>query len=116
LRHVAQKVWQGLHCAGSCAQNGRMVYRRRHEDHRQKAVKTATDAWYATTKGSAWAQPADVKAAFGTASILKDNRAVFNLCGNKYRLVVKINYVKAIVYIRFVGSHHDYDAIDAGKV
>jgi mRNA interferase HigB len=70
----------------------------------QKAVKTATDAWYAITKGSAWTQPADVKAAFGTASILKDNRAVFNLCGNKYRLVVKINYVKAIVYIRLLAA------------
>jgi mRNA interferase HigB len=82
----------------------------------QKALKSATDAWYATTKRSAWTAPADVKASYGTASILQGGRAVFNLCGNKYRLVVKINYMKAVVYIRFIGSHKAYDAIDAGKV
>jgi mRNA interferase HigB len=82
----------------------------------QKAVKAQTEVWYRIAKKAAWSNPADVKAAFRTASILKENRAVFNLCGNNYRLVVKINYVKGIVYIRFVGSHKQYDAINAEKV
>jgi mRNA interferase HigB len=68
----------------------------------QPAVRSALDAWYAASKRAAWTEPADVKAHFGSASILKNRRAVFNICGNSYRLVVKINYVKGVVYIRFI--------------
>ncbi|MDX9709113.1 MAG: type II toxin-antitoxin system HigB family toxin, partial [Trichloromonas sp.] len=60
--------------------------------------------------------PADVKAQFGNASILKDSRVVFNICGNKYRLIVKISYAASIILIRFVGTHKEYDAIDAETV
>jgi mRNA interferase HigB len=61
-------------------------------------------------------QPADVKASYGTASILKKGRVVFNICGNKYRLVVWINYEFYTIYIRFVGTHKEYDEIDAQTI
>jgi mRNA interferase HigB len=82
----------------------------------QKAVKAALDGWYQDVKKATWKVPSDLKKQYGSASILKDQRAVFNICGNKYRLVVKINYVKSVVYIRFLGSHTAYDAIDAQEV
>ena len=63
-----------------------------------------------------WASPADVKEDFRNASILKDGRVVFNIAGNKYRLVVWINYPYRIVYIRFIGTHAQYDQIDAQKI
>ena len=61
-------------------------------------------------------KPADLKAQFLNASVLKDGRAVFNVAGNKYRLVAWINYPYRVVYVRFVGTHREYDAIDAQEV
>ena len=58
----------------------------------------------------------DIKRDFGSASILKDGRVVFNLAGNKYRLVAWINYPYEVVYIRFIGTHAQYDAIDAQTI
>jgi mRNA interferase HigB len=63
-----------------------------------------------------WKSPAHVKADLRTASILKDGRVVFNLAGNKYRLVVWINYPYRVVYIRFIGTHKQYDAIDVQTI
>ena len=82
----------------------------------QRAVEAALDAWHAAVRRAAWKEPADVKAQYRSASILKDRRVVFNICGNRYRLVVKVNYVVGIVYIRFIGTHAAYDAIDANEV
>lgn len=82
-----------------------------HDDAREPAL-----AWYRHTVAADWASPADVKADFGNASILKDGRVVFNLAGNKYRLVVWINYAYRVVYIRFIGTHAQYDRIDAQKI
>lgn len=79
-------------------------------------AKAELDAWHAEAKAADWATPADVKGKYGNASILKDGRAVFNICGNKYRLVVWINYEFRTIYIRFFGTHKEYDAIDAGTV
>lgn len=73
-------------------------------------------AWYTEAKAASWANPAEIKEKYGNASILKDGRAVFNICGNKYRLVVWINYAYHVVYIRFVGTHEAYDAIDAQTI
>ncbi len=73
-------------------------------------------AWYRDVLKADWAAPAAVKAQFGTASVLKDGRVVFNLGGNKYRLVVWINYPYRVVYIRFIGTHKQYDAIDAQTI
>jgi mRNA interferase HigB len=73
-------------------------------------------AWFRQVKAGDWATPADVKRAIRSASILKDGRVVFNLAGNKYRLVVWINYPYRVVYIRFIGTHRQYDMIDAQKI
>jgi len=78
--------------------------------------KGALESWHAEAKAANWQNPADIKEKFGSASILKDSRIVFNICGNKYRLIVKINFPASIVYIRFVGTHKEYDAIDAGTI
>ena len=73
-------------------------------------------AWYRQMRAAGWATPADVKRDIGTASILKDGRAVFNVAGNKYRIVVWINYPYRVVYIRFIGTHRRYDEIDAQTI
>ena len=71
------------------------------------------EAWYYEAKQTQWGSPADLKAQYGSASILKDNRVVFNIAGNKYRLVVRINYDSKTVFVRFIGTHREYDKIDA---
>jgi mRNA interferase HigB len=76
----------------------------------------ALKSWHAEVKAAGWQTPADIKAQYGNASILKNSRAVFNICGNKYRLVVKINFAASIVYVRFVGTHKEYDAINAATI
>src|SRR5664280_353712 len=73
-------------------------------------------AWHRQVRGADWATPADVKRAIRSASILKDGRVVFNIAGNKYRIVVWINYPYRVVYIRFIGTHRQYDAINAQTV
>ena len=63
-----------------------------------------------------WRQPADIKAQFGTASILKNRRVVFNIKGNDYRLVVALAFNTRLVFVKFVGTHKAYDAIDAETI
>ncbi len=72
--------------------------------------------WYDTANNSDWKTPNDIKSTYASASILKDNRVVFNIKGNTYRLVVKINYEKQWIFIRFVGTHGEYDKIDANTI
>jgi mRNA interferase HigB len=72
--------------------------------------------WYLFAKKASWRKPAEVKAAFSTASFLSNYRVVFNIAGNKYRLVVKIAYSPQRVYVRFVGTHQEYDRIDAATI
>ncbi len=73
-------------------------------------------AWFREAKRADSQSPADIKRVYARVSLLVGNRAVFNIAGNKYRLVVKINYPYQIVYIRFVGTHHEYDGIDAESI
>ena len=73
-------------------------------------------AWYRHVLKADWRLPADVKREFGTASVLRDGRMVFNIAGNKYRLVVWINYPYRVVYVRFFGTHAQYDRIDAQTI
>ena len=73
-------------------------------------------AWYRQVRAADWATPADVKTNIRTASILKDGRVVFNIAGNKYRIVVWINYPYRVVYVRFIGTHGRYDEIDAQTI
>ncbi|MEZ5477242.1 MAG: type II toxin-antitoxin system HigB family toxin [Thiolinea sp.] len=79
-------------------------------------ARESTLAWYRHTLRADWSEPADVKQDFGNASILRDGRVVFNIAGNKYRLIVWINYAYRIVYIRFIGTHHQYDHVDAQTI
>lgn len=86
---------------------GRVAY----ADVREPAL-----AWYRHVLKADWGSPAEVKREFGTASVLRDGRVVFNLAGNKYRLVVWINYPYRVVYVRFIGTHAQYDRIDAQTI
>ncbi|MEQ8534878.1 MAG: type II toxin-antitoxin system HigB family toxin, partial [Imperialibacter sp.] len=63
-----------------------------------------------------WSDPTDIKGDYAKASILKSGRVVFNICGNKYRLIVDINYVRKWAFIRFIGTHADYDKVDADSI
>jgi mRNA interferase HigB len=76
-------------------------------------AKQALLAWHAHVAKAHWRSPSAVKADFATASILQDGRVVFNIGGNKYRLVTWINFDFQVVYVRFVGTHTQYDKIDA---
>ena len=78
--------------------------------------KEALSAWYHEALAASWDGPADIKEKYRSASILKGSRVVFNICGNKYRLVVKINYRVKTIYIRFVGTHKEYDNINAEEI
>jgi mRNA interferase HigB len=79
-------------------------------------AEAACLAWYRDAAKADWAKPSDVKLQFRNASILRDGRVVFNIAGNKYRLVVWINYPYRVVYIRFMRTHEQYDAIDAQTI
>jgi mRNA interferase HigB len=73
-------------------------------------------AWYAEASQAKWEQPAAVKAQYRSASFVGKNRVVFNIAGNKYRLVIAIAYKLQIGYVKFIGTHAAYDAIDAATV
>lgn len=73
-------------------------------------------AWYQEARKATWSSPNEVKEQFRNVSIIGNNRLVFNICGNKYRLIVKINYVAQWIFIRFVGTHKEYDMIDATTI
>lgn len=72
--------------------------------------------WFDTAINADWKTPNDVKQYYATASILKDSRIVFNIKGNQYRLVAKINFEKQWIFIRFIGTHEEYDKIDPNTV
>lgn len=67
-------------------------------------------------QGGRWADPPAVKQMFGSADILRDGRVVFDIGGNKYRLIAWVNYQYGVVYVRFIGTHRDYDVINAQNV
>jgi len=83
---------------------------------RYPEAKAELDAWFHEAEMVVWNNPAEVKKQYGNASILKGSRVVFNICGNKYRLVVKINYPYSVVYVRFAGTHREYDGINADEI
>jgi mRNA interferase HigB len=73
-------------------------------------------SWFKEAQQATWKGPFDIKALYPTASILKNGRVVFNIGGNKYRLIVAVRYDVGIVFIRFVGTHAEYDRINAQEV
>ena len=78
--------------------------------------REAIDAWFTVAQKAQWRTPADVKAQFGNASIVGNNRVVFNIKGNDYRLIVAFAYKMQWAYIKFIGTHKQYDAVDAATV
>ncbi|MFA0963868.1 type II toxin-antitoxin system HigB family toxin [Roseivirga sp. BDSF3-8] len=79
-------------------------------------AETYLKVWYETARGASWYSPADIKQSYANASILKDSRVVFNIQGNSYRLIVKFNFDRQWAFIRFVGTHAEYDRIDANTI
>ena len=82
-------------------------------DHR---AEQPLKSWYAIAAKADWCSPADVKEAYGNASIIGNDRVVFNIGGNRYRLIVRFDYAHRIGFVRFVGTHAEYDAVDASGV
>ena len=73
-------------------------------------------SWFQEASNAAWESPNDVKLEYPNASILANNRVVFNIKGNKYRLIVRINYAYQVIWIRFIGTHAAYDKINANEI
>ncbi len=90
---------------------GSREFREKHADSREP-LKT----WHKEASKSNWNNPNIIKSQYARASILKSGRVVFNICSNKYRLVVDINYKRKWVFIRFIGTHDDYNKIDADNI
>jgi len=88
----------------------------REYGEREPEAEAHLNAWYHEARAAEWNTPADIKEKYRSASILKGGRVVFNIAGNKFRLVVRIDYEFAIVFIRFIGTHAEYDKIDAEEV
>jgi mRNA interferase HigB len=83
----------------------------KHPDSRQQL-----QAWYVDVKHANWTGPKDIKRIYPSVSFLAENRVVFNIKGNKYRVIVMVQYRFGQVYIRFVGTHQEYDRINAKTV
>jgi len=78
--------------------------------------QAALEAWHAETQRAKWLTPQDVKSQFRSASILKNSRVVFNIAGNKYRLIVSIDYQRQVAFIKFIETHKQYDQVDAERI
>lgn len=83
---------------------------------KQRAVKAALDSWFQEVRNAKWKNSADVKTSYAQASIVGSERVVFNIKGNSYRLVVAVDYGRATVFIKWLGTHKEYDAIDVRTV
>ena len=79
-------------------------------------AKSALEAWHAEARKAQWQTPDDIKKEYASASFLKDNRVVFNIKGNDYRLIVHIDYKRHIARVKFVGTHAEYDKINAEEI
>ena len=87
-----------------------------YEQNLYKDSENSLEAWHQEVLKADWNNPNEVKKQFGNASVVGDNRIVFNIHGNKYRLIVKINYFAKIIFIRFIGTHKKYDSINAMEI
>ena len=83
---------------------------------RQNDSEAQLKTWYKEASKAIWTSPSDIKSEYPRASILKNGRVVFNIYGNKYRLIVQINYSRRWVFIRFIGTHAEYDKQDANEI
>jgi mRNA interferase HigB len=89
----------------------------RLEGHRDfRAVKAALDSWFHEARQAEWKNSAEIKASYSHASIVGADRAVFNIKGNAYRLVVSVDYGRGILFVKWLGTHAEYDRIDVRTV
>lgn len=102
--------WYNI-CMRIISRKALRLFWEKHPDARQ-----ALQAWYADVKHANWRSPADIKNVYRTASFVANNRIVFNIKGNRYRIIVVVQYKYRIVYIRFVGTHQEYECVDATAV
>jgi mRNA interferase HigB len=119
-------LWSGAFCAMVSAvlpywdreDELRIIARRTLREYAEQPPDVAgqLDAWYHDAKRAGWATPADITRVYKSASILPNQRVVFNIKGNQYRLIVMIHYAHKIVYVRWFGTHQAYDRIDATTV
>lgn len=79
-------------------------------------AQPALESWFHEVAAAKWVAPQDIKKRFPSADVLPGNRVVFNIKGNTYRLIVNIHYNTGIIFIRFVGTHAEYDKIDATTI
>ncbi len=86
------------------------------EDPKYRETEQSLKAWFDEAKNAQWRTPHDIKSKYRNASFVHDNRVVFNICGNKYRLITAIKYDSGIVFIRFIGTHKQYNEIDAATI
>jgi mRNA interferase HigB len=96
----------------------RIIKRKTLSDYweKHKDIKSALQAWYIETKVATWKSSNEIIKSFPYADPIGDNRIVFNIKGNRYRLIVKIHYNTGILFIRFIGTHAEYDKINAEKI
>jgi mRNA interferase HigB len=115
---LCPKWAHGIPCACGLSPGGTLrefvESRAGHRD--QQALKAALDAWFAEVRKANWSNTADVKRLYSSASIVSSDRIVFNIRGNAYRLVVAADFEKGIVWIKWLGTHRDYDRIDVREV
>ncbi len=94
-----------------------LIAREKRECPQQaRALDRRLAAWRREVELAKWTKPNEVKAVYGTADAVGNNRIVFNICGNRYRLIVQFNYAAQVARIRFAGTHAEYDGIDATTV
>ena len=92
-------------------------YVARLEGHKdQRALKASLDSWFQEIRRAEWKTSADLKASYATASIIGADRVVFNIRGNNYRLVTAVDYRRSIIFIKWLGTHKEYDKIDVGTI
>lgn len=96
----------------------RIISRRTLRDfwQRHPDAEQPLKAWFSETKKANWQNPAEIRARYATASFIGPDRVVFNIGGNKYRLIVAVRYSSGIVFIRFIGTHASYDRVNAREV
>jgi mRNA interferase HigB len=96
---------------------GRAVLNTFLRNHPERAnAKVPLETWHRVVKAARWQTPADVKATYRHASVLKDGRVVFNIAGNSFRMVAMIDYQRGIVRVRWFGTHAEYNRIDVEAV
>lgn len=98
----------------------RIISRKRLKDFYENSSfsdsKGSIEAWYKEVKKADWKSPHDIKSKYPHASFVGNDRVVFNIKGNKYRLIIRLDFYRKVVYIRFIGTHEEYDKINAKEI